>query len=162
MSRPTAQEMIDAYDLKPLVGEGGYFRQTWIRAGEDPTSPLGTAILYLVTPGSFSALHRLAHDEIFHFYLGDPCEAVAIDPSGNLSVTVLGHDIAAGMQVQHIVPAGSWQGTRLIPGGEWALFGTTMAPGFDISGFELATHADIEQFAPGIADRVRAFIAAVP
>jgi predicted cupin superfamily sugar epimerase len=162
MSKPSAEEIIAAYDLEPLEGEGGYFRQTWIRKGEDPASPVGTAILYLVTPASFSALHRLANDEIFHFYLGDPCEAVAVDSSGDLTATVLGQDITAGMQVQHIVPAETWQGTRLVDGGEWALFGTTMAPGFHTSGFELATYSDLEQFAPAVAEAVRAFIAAVP
>lgn len=162
MSRPTADDIIAAYGLAPLELEGGYFRQTWIRAGDDPEHPLGTCILYLVTPGSFSALHRLDHDEIFHFYLGDPCEAVGVDPSGTLRVTVLGGDVTAGMQVQHIVPAGTWQGTRLLPGGEWALLGTTMTPGFHVSGFELATIADIEGFATDVAGTVRAFVAAVP
>jgi predicted cupin superfamily sugar epimerase len=162
MPGPSAQEIIHAYGLEPLEGEGGYFRQTWIQESDDQASPIGTAILYLITPASFSALHRLTSDEIFHFYLGDPCEAVTVDPSGRLGVTILGHDIAAGMQVQHIVPAGSWQGTRLIAGGEWALFGTTMAPGFHISGFELATQSDIDHLPADVREMVRAFMPAVP
>lgn len=162
MSSPTAEDIIAAYDLRPLEGEGGYFRQTWIRESDDPATPLGTCILYLVTPDSFSALHRLAHDEIFHFYLGDPCEAVSVDASRTLRVTILGGDVTAGMQVQHVVPAGTWQGTRLLPGGEWALLGTTMAPGFHVSGFELATLSDIEGCTPDVVEKVRVFLAAVP
>ena len=43
---------------------------------------LGTAIYYLMTPEAFSAMHRLATDEIFHFYLGDPVEMLQLDPDG--------------------------------------------------------------------------------
>lgn len=162
MARLSASEVIDALGLEPLEGEGGYFRQTWISHGEGDTAPIGTCILYLVTPDSFSALHRLDHDEIFHFYLGDPCEAVMVAPDGTLSEVVLGQDIAAGMRVQHIVPAASWQGARLVAGGSWALLGTTMAPGFTLAGFELATEHTIEEFPAEVADRVRAFVAPQP
>jgi predicted cupin superfamily sugar epimerase len=162
MAKLTADDVIAEYDLRPLEGEGGYFRQTWIRESGPGGVPIGTCILYLVTPGSFSALHRLEHDEIFHFYLGDPCEAVSVDPAGDLTVTILGSDITAGMIVQHIVPAGTWQGTRLVEGGEWALLGTTMAPGFHPSGFELATQDTVGGFSPNVADMVRAFVAPHP
>lgn len=155
-------EVIAKLDLAPLEGEGGYFRQTWIQESDTPGAPIGTCILYLVTPDSFSALHRLEHDEIFHFYLGDPCEAVAVDPKGQLTVAILGSDIVAGMRVQHVVPARSWQGARLVPGGSWALLGTTMAPGFHIDGFELATASDIEGFEADVAARVRDFLAPQP
>mgnify|MGYP001266192762 CR=1 FL=1 len=162
MPRMTAAEVIDALHLEPLEGEGGFFRQTWIAHGERDDAPVGTSILYLVTPESFSALHRLVHDEIFHFYLGDPCETVMIDQNGSFSKVILGQDLGAGMQVQHVVPASCWQGTRLIEGGEWALLGTTMAPGFHPSGFELATTGIIDRLEPAVANTVRAFIAAQP
>ncbi len=162
MPRMTAADVIDALRLRPLEGEGGYFRQTWIKPGDRDDAPVGTSILYLVTPESFSALHRLVHDEIFHFYLGDPCETVMIGPDGSFSRSILGHDLAAGMHVQHVVPAGSWQGTRLVGGGAWALLGTTMAPGFHPSGFELATPELLDRLEPGAAGKVRAFIAARP
>ncbi len=162
MGRLAASDVIDAFGLEPLEGEGGYFRKTWIAHGNSDAAPIGTCILYLVTPDSFSALHRLDHDEIFHFYLGDPCEAVVVTPDGTLSEVLLGQDIEAGMRVQHVVPARSWQGTRLAPGGSWALLGTTMAPGFTLAGFELATEHTIEGFPAEVADRVRAFVAAQP
>lgn len=162
MPRMTAADVINALRLQPLEGEGGYFRQTWIAHGEREDCPIGTSILYLVTPESFSALHRLVHDEIFHFYLGDPCETVMIGPDGTFSEAILGHDIAAGMHVQHVVPAATWQGTRLIEGGEWALLGTTMAPGFHHSGFELATRDIVDRLELDVARKVRAFIAAQP
>ncbi|MHB1421864.1 MAG: cupin domain-containing protein [Gemmataceae bacterium] len=38
----------------------------------------GTAIFYFLTPDTFSALHRLPTDEVFHFYLGDPVEMLRL------------------------------------------------------------------------------------
>lgn len=140
-----ADEVIERLGLEPLAGEGGWFRQTWSSpGGEGVPDPLGTAILYLVTPASWSALHRLADDEVFHFYLGDPCVMAMASPSGEVREIRLGQDIAAGERVQHVVPAGWWQGTQLAPGGEWALLGTTMAPGFRPERFELASPAALE------------------
>jgi predicted cupin superfamily sugar epimerase len=42
----------------------------------------------------------------------------------------LGRDLGAGQRVQFRVPAGTWQAGELLPGGRYALFGCTMAPGF--------------------------------
>lgn len=146
----TADDVIRALDLQPLPGEGGYFRQTWIQ-GEESERPIGTAILYLITPESFSGLHRLDADEVFHFYLGDPCGQITIDRHGVLRSIVLGSEILAGEQVQSIVPTGCWQGTKLLPGGTWALVGTTMAPGYRHAGFELASPADLRNLPIDIA-----------
>lgn len=84
----------------------------------------------MLTPTTYSALHRLPGDEIFHFYLGSPVEILMLRSDGTAEVVVLGPDLER-MTVQHIVRGGTWQGARLIDGGAWALLGTTMAPGFD-------------------------------
>ena len=55
----------------------------------------------------------------------------------------LGADLAAGERPQALVPAGCWQGARLIAGGAWALLGTTMAPGFDPADLEFGRRADL-------------------
>ena len=75
----TAEQVIKKLGLEPLPGEGGYFVQTHkdrqqITLPDHPNNPrsASTAIYYLVTPESFSALHRLTQDEVFHFYGGDP------------------------------------------------------------------------------------------
>ena len=158
----TADEIIALLGLSPLEGEGGFFRQTWVRPappGRDTNAPEATAILYLVTPESFSALHRLRHDELFHFYLGDPCEQLVILPDGTVEEMVLGPDLRASMRVQRLVPAGAWQGTRLAPGGRFALLGTTMTPGFDPGGFELASPGDLADLEPSARARGAAFLA---
>jgi len=139
----TGDEVIELLNLQPLPVEGGYFRQSY-RAADTLSADalpgryrrdktLCTAIYYLLTadPDSFSALHRLPTDEIYHFYLGDPVEMLLLHPDGESAVVRLGPDLRAGQQVQFVVPAGVWQGSRLAPGGSFALMGTTMAPGYD-------------------------------
>jgi predicted cupin superfamily sugar epimerase len=144
----SAADVSRLLDLVPLPGEGGRYRQTWVSGDTLPLGdagsryrgdkPAGTAIYYLVTdaPDGFSALHRLPTDEVYHFYLGDPVEQLLLYPDGHSDVVVLGQDLLAGQRVQHVAPREVWQGTRLVPGGRWALLGTTMAPGFDISDYE--------------------------
>lgn len=127
----TAQEIIQLLRLVPLEMEGGYFRQNYRnKTPWDGHKPMSTAIYFLLTPDTYSCLHRLPNDEVYHFYLGDPVELLVLDEKGQGSVRILGSDLAAGMQVQTAVPAQAWQGSRLLPGGSWALLGTTMAPGF--------------------------------
>lgn len=153
----TAEELKAMLGLVPLPHEGGYYAETYRAAesiGREALPPryagprsFGTAIYYLLTPDTFSALHRLESDETYHFYLGDPVELVMLRPSagsgGSGEVLVLGSDLRAGQRLQLTVPHGVWQGSRLRPGGRWALLGTTMAPGWDAAGFTLGLRADL-------------------
>jgi len=146
---PSVEEIIRVLDLQPLPVEGGLFRETYQSAERLPAGtlperygqedkPFGTAILYLLTADkdSFSALHRLPSDEIYHFYLGDPLEMTLLLPDGSSRQVILGSDVLNGQQVQYVAPQGAWQGSRLVPGGRFALLGTSMAPGFTPSDFE--------------------------
>ena len=103
---------------------------------------MGTAIYFFLTADTFSALHRLRADEIYHFYLGDPVELYEMR-EGQVTKTELGQDIIRGQNVQHTVLAGSWQGSRLKAGGTWALMGTTMVPGFTWEDFELGSRGHL-------------------
>lgn len=140
-----AERLIELLGLSPHPKEGGFYRETYRAADKfEPGSPFdgtrswGTAIYYLLTASTYSALHRLPGDEIFHFYLGDPVEMLMLGPDGTGEVVILGSD-AERMKLQHIVPGNTWQGSRLIEGGAWALLGTTMAPGFDFTDYEPGT-----------------------
>jgi uncharacterized protein len=151
----TAEEVIKKLNLQPLPDEGGYFRETYKSDIEMPADEFGlqsesvanrkltTAIYYLVTPTSFSALHKLKSDEVFHFYSGDAVEMIQIDPSGKLTRYELGPDVARGQTPQVVVPRGSWQALRLKKGGDWGLMGTTVAPGFEFEDFELGIREDL-------------------
>ncbi len=161
----TMRHVIDMLDLAPLPGEGGYFRQTVVVPDADPLrahAPAHTAILFLVTPESWSALHLLESDELFHFYLGDECRMVVCSPEGEIEERRLGTDLGSGCQVQTLVAGGRWQGTKLIEHGDfgYALLGTTMTPGFRQDQFHLATIADIDGFPVDVSVRLRPYLAA--
>ncbi len=160
----SAKQVIELLDLRPLPIEGGHFRQTYAASRtidpgppQEQSRPLSTAIFYLVTceAGSFSAMHRLSSDEVYHFYLGDPVEMLLLHPDGGSETLLLGHDIGAGQHVQVVVPAGSWQGAHLIEGGEFALMGTTMAPGYAHSDYEGADAEELETLYPGRSELIR-------
>ncbi len=157
MVRMTANEVIERLGLEPLVGEGGLFRETWQLPGMTPTAaPIATAIYYLLTPDTFSEFHRLQSDEIYHFYLGDPVELTTLAGGGSVGRFVLGQDIGGGMDVQRVVPAGVWQGSRLRDGGAWALMGTTMTPGYDPNRYERGTADRLLTRWPGAANEIAA------
>lgn len=139
-----ARDIIRQLALKPLRGEGGYYRETWRGLPADRQGrAAGTAIYYLLTPRTFSALHRLPFDEVYHFYLGEPVTMLLLYPGGFSAIVTLGPEITQGEQVQLVVPAGVWQGSRLRDGRGFALLGTTMAPGFDLQDLELGSRQQL-------------------
>ncbi|MBK1785900.1 cupin domain-containing protein [Prauserella cavernicola] len=125
-----ADAVIAKLGLAPLPVEGGLFVQTW-RSDDDPV-PAGTATYAAFTadPDSFSAMHRLAVDELWHFYAGDPVDLLILHPDGTHSTPRLGSDVLGAERPQLTVPANHWFGAALAPGGTFALFGNTLAPGF--------------------------------
>jgi hypothetical protein len=155
----TADEIKSLLQLAPHPAEGGFFRETWrTRERVDlPRGPrsFGTAIHYLLEPGNFSEMHMLASDEVFHFYLGDPVEMLQLFPDGSSAVFTLGQDLAAGQHVQLVVPAGVWQGTRLVGNGKIALLGCTVTPGFDFADYRSATYAELAAKWPLDAAHIR-------
>jgi predicted cupin superfamily sugar epimerase len=156
----TASEIKTLLHLEPHPIEGGFFRRTYASPGvvDLPRGQRaqGTAIYYLLEPGTFSEMHVLDSDEIFHFYLGDPVEMLQISPDGDAATFILGPDIAAGQHVQLVVPAGVWQGTRLVGNGKVALLGCTVTPGFDFADYRNASYAELVELCPAEADRIKA------
>jgi len=155
----TADEIKKLLNLEPHPVEGGSFRRTYASAHkvEMPRGlrHMGTAIYYLLEPGTFSEMHVLASDEIFHFYLGDPVEMLQLYPDGSSAIFTLGPDLAAGQHVQLVVPAGVWQGTRLVGAGKVALLGCTVTPGFDFADYRNADFAAFVEKWPQEAERIR-------
>jgi uncharacterized protein len=159
----TAVEIKELLKLEPHPVEGGHFRRTYTsslsvevqRGRQSATRAIGTAIYYLLEPGTFSEMHVLASDELFHFYLGDPVEMLELWPDGHSEVVVLGPDLATGQHVQLLVPAGVWQGTRLIGGGKVALLGCSVAPGFDFADYTSGSYLDLSARWPERAERIK-------
>jgi hypothetical protein len=143
----TAEQIVKHFKMQPLPQEGGYFIETY-RAAEvlkkEILSPgvsgdrnISSVILYLLAAKTVSLMHRLKHDEMFHFYMGNPVTMLQLHPDGSSEIVTLGHDILEEQKVQVLVPKGTWQGAFIQPGGKFSLMGCSVAPAFDEADFEL-------------------------
>ncbi len=130
------ERLIETFDLRPHP-EGGYFRETYRHRRTAGGRALATAIYFLVTAASPSRMHRVGSDEMWHFYYGDPLEMLQLSDGGASSIVRIGVDVERGEAPQVLVPAGVWQGTRVAPGGRFALIGATVVPGFDFADFAM-------------------------
>jgi len=148
----TVEQLTSTFDLLPHP-EGGFFKETY-RATEQAAQgalpsrfsgarALSTAIYYLLTAGSKSRFHRIASDEVWHFYLGGPLRIIEIRPDGEVKETVLGQDLLAGQRLQYVVPAGAWFGAIPEKGSAYSFVGCTVAPGFDFADFEIAKGSEL-------------------
>ena len=114
----TADEVKQLLQLEPLSIEGGFFRETYrsrwnvsaeyLPDGFAGSRSIGTAIYYMITPETFSVLHRLPGTEVFHFYLGDPVLMLQLLLDGSSRTITLGSDL-----LQWSAAAGGGQGPCL-------------------------------------------------
>ncbi len=144
----TAKQLVEYLGLEPLEGEGGFYRRVFLdtqtveTAGlgtfTKPQLPLSSAIYYLVTPESFSALHKLAGSEIWTWIAGDPLDQFLLYPDGKIELRMVG--LGGGALPVSVVPGGCWQGTRLAKDSSfgYALCSTVMSPAYDTGDFVLA------------------------
>ena len=147
-----AQYWIDHLALIPHP-EGGYYRVTYqsdLTIVQDALPSMfhgdrsaSTAIYFLLAQNDFSAFHRIASDEMWHFYAGSALIVYVIDPEGNYSELHLGPACEAGEVFQAIVKAGCWFASRLKDPAGFALVGCTVAPGFDFADFEMAKRSEL-------------------
>ena len=161
----SAKSLIKKYDLKKHP-EGGYFKEVYRSSEIIPRQALpsrfkgarsfSTSIYYLLPSGAVSRLHRIASDEIWHFYLGGPLKFIQISPEGIMDTVILGQDIVVGQTLQHVVPAGWWFGARPATR-SYSFVGCTVAPGFDFKDFELADIAALSRRFPHLKQEIRRF-----
>lgn len=157
----SAQACIRQLGLLPHP-EGGFYRETY-RSPQTTVVPdatnirnVCTGIYFLLEAGIFSAFHRIASDEMWHFYAGQAIDILEIDEAGQLHQTRVGPDILSGDTPQHVVPARRWFASRLAQGGTFALLGCTVAPGFDFADFELAKRSALCAAFPQHSDTIHA------
>ena len=159
--RPDASYWLEKLQLTRHV-EGGAFREVYRSDLILPRKSLplffqgdrsaSTHIYFLLAAGEFSAFHRIAGDEIWHFYFGDPLLVYEIGHNGRLTIHRLGNDPEKEESFQTVIKAGSWFASVPAEGGEYALVGCTVAPGFDFADFELAEGAALAQQYPEHAE----------
>jgi predicted cupin superfamily sugar epimerase len=148
-----ARALIEKLRLEPHP-EGGYFRETH-RSSHVVETPRGersalTSILFLLTAESFSAFHRIASDEAWHFYRGDPIAIELLAPDGSHERRELG---PAGPW-QTVVPAGVAFASHVPVPGSFALVGCDVAPGFEYRDFEICDRDVLAVTHPAMADLI--------
>jgi predicted cupin superfamily sugar epimerase len=162
----SAEDLIKMFDLKRHP-EGGYFAETYRSSESIPRGALpsryrgdrniSSAIYFLLPAGTVSRLHRIASDEVWHFYLGGPLEILQIPPSGELGKVILGPDVLAQQKLQHVVSAGHWFCARPVEGSGYSFVGCTVAPGFDFKDFEIADPEDLVRRFPELKREIQTF-----
>ncbi|HTC74909.1 MAG TPA: cupin domain-containing protein [Edaphobacter sp.] len=162
----TAEDLKKLLGLQPHPREGGWYVRTYEAAELVAAEAFadrryasvrrtGTAIYYLLEPDTFSEMHRLQSDEVFHFYAGDAVEMLQLREGGGVMV-VIGNDLLRGQRPQVTVERGVWQGSRLVKGGRWALLGCTVSPGFEFEDYESGERAELCAGWPEFAKQIRA------
>ena len=162
----TAEDVKKLLGLQPHPREGGWYVRTYEAAELVAAEAFaggryagarrtGTAIYYLLEPDTFSEMHRLRSDEVFHFYAGDAVEMLQLREDGG-TVVVIGNDLVRGQRPQVTVERGVWQGSRLVEGGRWALLGCTVSPGFEFEDYESGVREQLCAEWPEFAEEIRA------
>ena len=148
------QALIEKLNLQPHP-EGGYYRETYRDEKRFFPGPpfegernYSTAIYFLIEKNNFSAFHKILSDEVWHFYEGDALEVIELFEDGTIKCTSLGKNIAAGEIFQYVVRAGTWFASRVKSGGQYALTGCTVAPGFDFADFKMGSRKELVQKFP--------------
>lgn len=113
-----------------------------------------THIYFLLEENQFSAFHRIKSDELWHFYAGDPLIIYEFDDEGDIIEHRLGDDPENHESFFCVIRAGHWFASRLAPGGEFALVGCSVSPGFDYVDFELAERDALIQKYPDYAELI--------
>lgn len=154
----TADEVKELLGLVQHPCEGGWYVRTYeagervaVERGERLT---GTAIYYLLEPETFSEMHVLESDEVFHHYLGGAVEMLQLWPDGRTERVVIGKDLAAGERPQVVVPRGVWQGSRLVVKEGFALLGCTVSPGFEFEDYRTKPRAELAAKWPGAEEMI--------
>ncbi len=141
--------------------EGGYFKEIYRSEtkatfnGFNGERNIATGIYYLLEENDFSAMHRIKSDETWHFYDGDSLELIEIDSYGELTLTLIGNDIANGDLPQYTVKAGNWFCSR--SRGQFSFVGCTVYPGFDFKDFELGERDKLITQFPDYQDVITLF-----
>jgi predicted cupin superfamily sugar epimerase len=162
----TADEVKAILGLVKHPREGGWYVRTWeseefvaaacFEEGRyEGARRTSTAIYYLLEPGTFSQMHVLKSDEIFHHYMGGAVEMLQLFADGRSERVVIGKDLEAGERPQCVVRTGVWQGSRLLEAEGWALLGCTVSPGFEFMDYEDASAEDLVAKWPGEAEMIR-------
>jgi predicted cupin superfamily sugar epimerase len=156
---PDVRAIVDRFHLAPHP-EGGFYAETFRSADgvtreDGATREASTAIYFLLPAGTFSALHVVEADEVWHHYWGGPLELTTITPEGVAARVILGDRLELGEVPQAVVRRGVWQAARPAEG-RAVLAGCTVAPGFRFEDFAMPPRAELLARFPAHAALVHA------
>jgi predicted cupin superfamily sugar epimerase len=166
---PTPQNIIDWLKLQPNEAEGGFFASVYTSPVNLPDSvlpgfppvkggrPLCSAIYYFLEEGTFSAMHKVNGDMLYHFYSGGPVQMLLLYPvnyPNRYEICTFSNDMSVGSYPMKVIPGGTWIGSRLTPAGEYALMGVSMAPGFSPVDYTIAKRKDLLKEYPEVTDLI--------
>ena len=166
------EDVIRILNLKPLTGEGGMWSQAFVSdetvtagtfEGRDTDRPLYGSIYYLITPSSFSCMHKLSSDEIWYHHSGPAVKLLLIHPDGKSEIKFLGQNLLAGEMPQIRVPRGTWQGCIMnedeglthmgddeghthMGESTYTLMSTSMSPKYQDSEYIAGTFEELKEF----------------
>ena len=161
----TAQEIAELLHLEPNATCGSVrisyaARDTLpegaLQAPFTRSSPIGSALYFLVTPAAPVRLHRIHNDQLYHFYLGDPLELFLLHDHGVSERVIVGPDIKAGQRVQFFIPGNTFHTARLVGNGRWFLGGSTAWPGVVQGDAEIGDLETLAKSYPDVANELRA------
>jgi predicted cupin superfamily sugar epimerase len=161
----TADDVKKLLGLKPHPREGGWYVRNYEAAETIAADAIGdgryggarrtgTAIYYLLERETFSEMHRLKSDEVFHFYAGDEVEMLQLLEDGRGRRSLIGNNLAGEARPQVVVERGVWQGARLVAGGSWALMGCSVSPGFEFEDYEEGRRVELTAGWPDWAEMI--------
>lgn len=134
MKKEYIEKLIKHHNLSKIKDEGVYINRVYTSDFKCENGlAVGSSMIGLYSPlvNSISCFHRLTHDELWHFYGGDPLDLYLLNEDGTTEKVVLGTDFENGERLTYLVKANTWQGGCTKDGGEYSLFGCTVFPEFD-------------------------------
>ena len=167
-SELTANEIAELLNLEPNATCGSvritYVAKETLPEGALPqpfarSSPLGSALYFLVTPEAPVRLHRIRNDQLYHYYLGDPLELFLLKGDGSSERVVVGPDLKSGERVQFLIPGNTFHTARLLGSGRWFLGASTEWPGVVPEDVEIGDLDELAKKYPGVAAEMRAIAA---
>ncbi len=151
----TADEIKTLLKLEPNA-TCGFVRETFtsdlkIAPGGLPAPfadgrPLGTALIFMVTPEAPVKLHRIDNEQLYHYYLGDPIEVLLLRENGDSELVVVGPNIVGGHMLQLYIPGNTFHTARVTGKRRWFLGASTEWPGVVVRDRDVEL-GDIDQLA---------------